>query len=311
VAQQAFNLLTSTGGGGVSTNSQIKDPTTNAYEPSLNGGKCGGRQYEIILTQSETMAMNGPISLKCTGHETANTSNNDPFAHIYLGAYPGFSPTITFQDGSTSTNYFSVNYFIDLSFGGNLTIIGGDRRGTSRSSLISIIGGSGTPPPYAVVTMNSGVCIRGFYAGTSSGDEGAVYLNGTKAVFIMNGGSIRDNHLYPPGTKQGAGVMVVGSTFIMKGGSISENTTGKGNNPAQIYAKSEKEAWWGPNIIGTIKNASGTPVVYVPCSDTPVTINSLPTDLPSVSGLTGIDMSGHGGPQQGSYTITQDLMVFR
>jgi hypothetical protein len=238
-----------------------------------------------------------------------DTSKPDLYAHIYLAAYTGFSVTLTFPPGN---NYLNIANGIDLSLDGNLTIDGGNQGNST--ALIHIHPRWSTKVP-SIVSMNGGVCLKGYTNGKTQG-SGVVWLSSTKdngpadstapAVFIMNGGSIRDNNIYTAAVwadKYGV--------FIMNGGSIS------GNSPAQIVTDSTSHAYWGPNLIGTVRDDSGTPKVYV-TSDKPGAhidqFDGLTRPLPSGRVPDkGTDMAGNGAVQDtdphhpNGYLITQDV----
>ena len=110
---------------------------------------------------------------------------------------------------SSNGAMFSVSSGVTLVLDNNITLQG---RSSNNNSMVRVNSGG-------TLIMNTGSVITG-NRNSSSGSSGGVYMSGTNATFIMNGGEISDNTY----SYSGGGVYVSSGTFTMNGGEISGNT---------------------------------------------------------------------------------------
>jgi hypothetical protein len=108
---------------------------------------------------------------------------------------------------------FNINNGAQLYLENNITLKG--RATSTNSSLISITDGT--------LNMNDGSKITGYTTGNN--EAGMIYVSGTTASFVMNGGEISGNQSTNTGTN-GSGIVKIygGATFTMNDGTIKGNT---------------------------------------------------------------------------------------
>jgi len=187
---------------------------------------------------------------------SGKTGNNDVIKAInYFTTEPAEDYTLLIGASDLTTNTSVIIGNHTLPANGTLTIksLGGGERilmGASGSPLFTINGDgavltleknitlfgspsgttpqaapSGTTPLVSVIegklVMEEGSKITGH---NTSSPNGAVYLNGTKAVFNMIGGEITGNKTTSASIDRSGGVYVNSGTFTMSGGRISGNT---------------------------------------------------------------------------------------
>jgi hypothetical protein len=199
---------------------------------------------------------------------SSNAASGDDF-YIVLGANEFISPTILNYSGKTvgitllgygsekriflNTNgsMFTVNSSVTLTLDENITLVGGN---DNNNCLVTI---------YGNLIMNDRAKITGNY--TSSSKGGGVRVDGSNAIFIMNGGEISDNTISYYDDSSGGGVYVSQGTFTMNGGVISGNTV-SAPSPAgggvYIYGSSATFTMNGGKISNNISSYSGSSFSY-------------------------------------------------
>jgi uncharacterized repeat protein (TIGR02543 family) len=131
-----------------------------------------------------------------------------------------------FNGEGTGSPFITVNNAnASLTLGNNITL-----RGINASNypLVNVTGGT--------LTMKTGSKITGHT--NQENPSGAVYINGTNARFVMDGGEISGNKSINMSGDTTGGVNIRnGGTFVMSGGTIRNNTSHYSveNNPADIF----------------------------------------------------------------------------
>ena len=157
------------------------------FENAQDGGI-----YNIVISGNETIAPMGFANRLVPAGKTVTIN--------IVGSVPS---TVNL---SANGNMFVIHDNITLKIGNNVTLQG---RPNNTGSLVwvhsAIDGGTFVMNPGSKITGN--IFNRG----------GAARVEG---LFIMNGGTITDNHA----STDGGGVLILDGTFIMNGGTISGNT---------------------------------------------------------------------------------------
>jgi hypothetical protein len=326
LAQQAFTMLMkgdapTPGGGPNQTDPALNDATAN----HTFGANCGGRSYQIIITQSETIT--NTITIKNYGHDSSITVNNDLVVHVYLAAWPGFSCTLKMDsDGQGNYAYFYLQSNSDLTFDGNLTIDGQyTTKGLDRKNPLIYLDrplwgstqNSFTMAGNGVVLENNYNSIEPSQSNLKSG--GAVGLaSANDNIFTMEGGRITGN--YSPG---GAVYIYLNPSiaiFRMNGGTISGNYTDTGKQtPSQIfvmyygndYRPENTGVYWGPGSYGRVDGVIRATPITNPDPPDPQYLNGLPFFSPTPNSTLNVDFSCGGTTNYTNTCTAEKIEAFK
>jgi len=196
--------------------------------PGLYRGeaKIGTQDLASSLAWISTNAVNGDDFYIVLGNDESSL----PISLNYYGRTVGI--TLLGYGGerkitlSANGNLFTVNSGVTLTIGENITLVG---RSANTGALVRLNNGK--------LIVNAGSKITGNTVSSSSSVSasalgGGVYVTGTNADFIMNGGEITGNTssvLF--GNGRGGGVYIdSGGTFTMTGGEIAGNNASTSNS---------------------------------------------------------------------------------
>lgn len=177
--------------------------------------------------------------------------------NVILTGTVSISGTVNLCLNGKTLNGNGISTILDVDSGDTLNIV--DCVGTGTITGASS-GGSGSAAIYAYGGNVN--LFGGSIASNTATSYGNIHLDGG-AVFIMNGGAVRNNSLTSTTTDYaGGGFYVRSATLIMNGGSISSNTTACGHGGG-IYCTSYATVYInGGTITGNAAAEKGDGIFY-------------------------------------------------
>ena len=170
------------------------------------------------------------VTLDLNGYvlRQGNVQELVPVIQVYQGS------TLTIQDSRPEVTYkFTADstglWKLDEA-NGDKTVYGGVITGSVKTGLVLQAMNSTYPAIIAQCTMNGGNIV-----GCTYNSYGGGVNVGDKAEFTMNGGSIRGCTVTDPQCGYGGGVFVVGGTFSMNGGTISDCVSATAGGGDALY----------------------------------------------------------------------------
>ncbi len=231
--------------------------------------------------QSPTMVVEGK-SLTLDGQGHTVTAKNEAFSMIEVRATGALTIQDIVMDGSSAENR-SFSNILNIE-GGRVTIEDGVTLKNNRTSAINI----GTNVPGGVCVMNGGTITENVMpAGSSSTGVAVTVLE--ESTFIMNGGTISNNQTLKYGSP---GIMVTrGGKAVLNDGVIEGNQTNVAANGSAVTIKGGEVELNGTVIRNNTSAASsygaGYGAIYVK------EITSFEDKWPGVLTITGGEITGN------------------